>query len=300
MLDPSTMADLAPAAGSPFSATAPATLRMRLGALRLRVRAGLGRGVLPNALVIGAAKGGTTSVHRWLSSHPEICGAQEKEVRYFNQNREKGPAWYAARFAPRRGERIRIEASPSYMWDPLVPLRVKSLLGAPKLIVLLREPVDRAWSHYWMSVRLGLHTISFAEALAREALWFGPAGAFPADGSVASAFYMHHSFLGKGVYAPQIQRWLSVFPRRCFHFIRSEDLFRAPGATLSQLLRFLDLPQLEMGDLRAHNAGHYPPLDPGLRHQLEPHFAESNARVEALTGIRWSASPPAPWSTPRP
>ena len=111
-----------------------ASLRHALWELRFRARVRFGRGALPNALVIGASKGGTTSVYRWRSRHPAVCVARIKEVRYFNSHIGQGPAWYAAQFAPKAGQTVLIEASPSYLWDPQVPGRVRSLLGEPKLV----------------------------------------------------------------------------------------------------------------------------------------------------------------------
>ena len=264
-----------------------AGLRHALWQLHFHARVALGRGALPNALVIGASKGGTTSVYRWLARHPQVCASRVKEVRYFNGHYEKGPRWYAAQFAPKPGQRVLMEASPSYLWDPGVPERVRSLLGTPKLVVLLREPVDRAWSQYWMRVRRSGETASFPEVIRREAEAFGLAGQMPLHGSVDGLRYGRNSYLGKGLYGPQIERWLSLFPRECFHFIRSEDLFHAPARAMSELLQFLELPSAAMDDFGAHNAGRYPPLDPALRRELTVHFAESNARVEQLTGISW-------------
>src|SRR3954452_566823 len=184
----------------PIRAAAPPLARLRhaLWDLKFRVRVALGRGALPNSLIIGASKGGTTSVYHWLSRHPAVCVSRIKEVRYFNGHYDRGPVWYAAQFEPKRAQKVLVEASPSYLWDPDVPERVRSLLGEPKLIVLLREPVERAWSQYWMKVRRGGEG-SFDEALQREAECFGLAGQMPPDGSVPRLRYGRHSYLGKGL-----------------------------------------------------------------------------------------------------
>jgi hypothetical protein len=255
--------------------------------LKFEARAMLRRGALPNALIIGASKGGTTSLYHWLAQHPEVAPSRIKEVRYFNGHFEKGPRWYAAQFAPSRGERVLVEASPSYLWDPHVPARVRASLGAPKLVAALREPVDRAWSQYWMRVRRGETDAPFETVLAHEAARLGAAGQMADDGSVSALDYGFHSYLGKGLYAPQLERWLSVFPRESVHFIRSEDLFEAPERVLGGLLDFLGLPRAAIPDLRPRNAGEYPPLDPGLRRELAPLFAASNRRVAELAGISW-------------
>jgi hypothetical protein len=269
------------------AARSPAMLRKVLWRLRFQARVALGRGALPNALVIGASKGGTTSIYHWLAQHPRVCASRIKEVRYFNGHYANGPRWYAAQFAPGRRQTVRLEASPSYLWDPHAPARVRALLVAPKLVALLREPVDRAWSQYWMRVRRGETAASFEALLAEESARFGPAGQMPDDGAVAALDYGRQSYLGKGLYAPQIERWLPLFPRESFHFIRSEDLFEAPRRVCGALLDFLGLPSTAIPDLTRRNAGDYPPLDPALRRALEPLFAASNARVTALTGISW-------------
>src|SRR4051812_26858624 len=255
-VDPSRTAAPAPASGGRAGAPAPlARLIRALWELKFLARVGLGRGALPNALVIGASKGGTTSVYHWLSRHPAVCVSRVKEVRYFNGHYEQGPAWYAAQFAPKPGQKVLLEASPSYLWDPDVPERVHSLLGEPKLIALLREPVERAWSQYWMKVRRGEEKGSFEDVLRREAEWVGAARQMAAGGSVRGLCYGRYSYPGKGLYAPQIERWLSVFPRECFHFIRSEDLFRDPAEAMSMLLRFLGLPPMKLDGLEPFNAG---------------------------------------------
>lgn len=255
--------------------------------LWIRARAALTRGQLPNALVIGASKGGTTSLHDWLSRHPAICTSRVKEVRYFSSHYDKSLDWYAAHFAPKRGETVRLESSPNYLWDANVPRRVRERLGTPKLIVLLREPIDRAYSQYAMRLRLGMVEGSFEEVLAREEARFGAAGQMPEDGSVHFLDYARYSYLGKSLYAPQVERWLSVFPLESFMFIRSEDVFAHPAAVMDALLRFLDVPAFSFPHLPARNVGTYQPVGKEMRCTLQPLFEASNGRIEVLTGIHW-------------
>lgn len=266
----------------------PALLLRKARSLRFWMRVWLGIGALPNTLIVGAAKAGTTSLFDWLSQHPDVSPSRIKEVKYFDHNYSRGPSWYRAQFAPRRRHRAILEASPSYLWNRPVPERVRALLGSPKLIVLLRDPVDRAYSHYAMKVKQGFETLPFAAALEAEAGRLAALEVRAAAGE--EAFLGPHerfAYVAESLYAEQVARWLAVFPRENFLFIRSEDLFRDPRRELARTLEFLDLPPFDFPDVAPRNVGTYAPLDPALRARLERRFAASNARLAELAGIAW-------------
>ena len=252
----------------------PMILRRKAGSLRFWLRVWLRIGSLPNALIIGAAKAGSTSLFDWLSQHPDVASSRIKETEYFDRKFGHGPHWYRAQFAPRRRHKVILEASPSYLGSRAAPERVRALLGTPKLIVLLRDPVDRAYSHHAMKVRHGLETLPFEEALEAEPERFG--------------------YIAGSHYAEQIEHWLSVFPRKNFLFIRAEDLFRDPRAQLARALRFLDLAPYAFPNLAAKNVGSCAPLTPELRARLDEHFAQPNRRLAELTGISWPPDQAAP------
>lgn len=260
--------------------------------LRFWVRVWLGIGALPNTLIVGAAKAGTTSLFDWLSQHPDVAPSRIKEVKYFDHNYSRGPNWYRAQFAPRRRHKVILEASPSYLWNRPVPERVRALLGSPKIIALLREPVDRAYSHYAMKVKQGFETLSFEEALAAEPERLAGLAERAAAGE--EAFLGPHerfAYVAESLYAEQVERWLAVFPRESLLFIRSEDLFRDPQREMARTLDFLGLAPFDFCDLRPKNVGSYAPLTPELRARLEGRFAASNARLAQLTGIAWPPEP---------
>ena len=270
------------------SPSLPALLRRKANSLRFWTRVWLRRGALPNTLIIGAAKAGTTSLFDWLSQHPEVSASRIKEVKFFDHNWSRGPAWYRAQFAPRRRHKVILEASPNYLWNRPVPERARDLLGAPKLIVLLREPVDRAYSHHAMKVRQGMETRGFEEALEAERERLAPyAGRAEAGDEAALGRFERFAYAAESRYADQLERWLAVFARENFLFIRAEDLFRDPRAELARTLEFLGLSTFQFPDLVPQNVGAYPPLDPALRARLEARFAEPNRRLAELTGIGW-------------
>ena len=123
---------------------------------------------LPDFLVIGAQKAGTTALYAYLRWHPSIAGPFWKEVSFFDRHWARGEAWYRGQFPLRSSGKLVGEASPSYVFHPLAPERVFSLVPDVKLVVLLREPGDRAYSQYQHAVALGRETLSFEDALAAE------------------------------------------------------------------------------------------------------------------------------------
>ena len=271
------------------SPSLPALVRRKASSLRFWTRVWLRRGALPNTLIIGAAKAGTTSLFDWLSQHPEVSPSRIKEVKFFDHNWSRGPAWYRAQFSPRRRRhRVILEASPNYLWNAPVPERVRELLGAPKLIVLLRNPVDRAYSHHAMKVRQGTETRGFEEALEAEQARLAPFAERAAAGEeTILGAYERFAYASESLYADQIERWLSIFPRENFLFLRAEDLFREPRRELGKTLEFLGLPPFGFPELEPKNVGTYAPLDPLVRKRLATRFAEPNMRLAELTGIYW-------------
>src|SRR6187200_1451927 len=123
---------------------------------------------LPDFLVIGAQKAGTTALYAYLRWHPGITGPSWKEVSFFDRHWWRGEAWYRGQFPLRAGGRLVGEASPSYLFHPLAPERARSLVPDAKLIALVRNPVDRAYSQYQHAVALGREPLSFEDALAAE------------------------------------------------------------------------------------------------------------------------------------
>jgi len=235
---------------------------------------------LPHYLIIGTQKGGTTSLHADLARHPAVAPALRKEPHFFDVHWSRGPMWYRAHFPRQSTGRISGEATPSYLFLPQVPARVRQLLPEVKLIVMLRHPVDRAWSHYHHERQRGHETLSFEEAIESE----------PQRIQQNNHHLRHFSYLARGRYAVQIERWLQHFPREQMLVIRSEDYRDRPATVWAQVLTFLQLPAFEMVSRTMRNVGTYRQKMPAtLRDRLQSHFKNDNEALYALLGrdMQW-------------
>jgi len=256
---------------------------------------------LPDFLVIGAEKCGTTSLYRYLVRHPDVVRASTKEPHFFDYHWDEGPAWYRAHFplAVRRtlarrlfGVELRIgEASPDYIFHPHAPERVRRLLPRVKLIALLRNPIDRAFSHYQQQVRKRRDSLSFEQAIAAEPERVdGELERLVAD--ERHAVHPHvtrFSYLARGRYAEQLERWLGCFDRSRLLVIQSEALFATPRAELARVHAFLALPGAgrapDVTDFANENPGEYEAaIRPDTRRRLAEYFAPHNRRLYALLG----------------
>jgi hypothetical protein len=247
----------------------------------------LGRGRLPNALIVGAAKSGTSSLYAYLAQHPAVCVPKVKELRFFDNQWDKGARWYAACFEPRAGQSVVLEATPNYFPHPLAPERVRALLPEAKLIFLLREPVSRAYSHHQYRLARGEEALRFSEALEQEEERLVGAEDVQRQGGVFKPFNLH-SYRTTSNYAALLERWLALFPRDQLLFLKAEDLFDRPAAVTGQVLDFLGLPARSGLDLRPRNQLDYAPLPDAQARALRGSFAASNRRVAELTGIDWA------------
>jgi hypothetical protein len=253
-------------------------------AAELRVRMRQHRS-LPDAVIIGAQKCGTSSLQGYLVQHPGVVSPLRKEVHFFDLNYGRGAAWYRAHFG-REGEAgINLDASPYYLFHPAVPARMHALLPAAKLVVLLRDPVRRAYSHYWHERARGRETLEFEDAIAAEPQRISAAEAGLADGSIArSADHQRFSYLARGRYAQQLERWLALYRREQLHVVRFEDLVKEPLGGLNETLAFLGLPAASRVDLEARNTRRYPPLPEATAQRLREYFEPHNRHLERLLG----------------
>jgi hypothetical protein len=268
---------------------------IRTGALRM----------LPHYLIIGAQRAGTTSLYLYLTQHPSVAPVViGKGVHYFDVDFAKGPVWYrghfplmARRYLSRVGRDrplITGEGSPYYLFHPLVPKRVAALLPDVRLIVLLRDPVSRAYSHYQHFVERGLETLpTFEQALDAEPKRLeGELDKLRRDPLYRAYNYQHYSYAARGLYMNQLQRWASLFPRDRILILQSETFFADPAAGYQRVLDFLDLPRRPLAKYKAFNAGTYDGMAPATRQRLRDLFAEPNRRLYAFLGqdLGWGSN----------
>jgi hypothetical protein len=251
--------------------------------------------ILPDFLIIGTQRGGTTSLYKYLVQHPSLAHALTKELRFFDLHYDRGIDWYRSRFPTkrhreqtrrRRGiDMVVGEASPDYMFHPHVPTRVSAVLPDVRLIVLLRNPVDRAYSHYWHQAKRGHEDLSFEEAVDREEERLaGELDRMLADPRYVSYERHHHSYLARGLYAKQLATWFERFPREQLLIERSEDFFADPGSVFHRVQDFLGLPAWDLEGYDTFNAFTEGSLDPSTRARLVEHFRGPNHELRRLVG----------------
>jgi hypothetical protein len=195
---------------------------------------------LPNFLIIGAQKAGTTALYAYLRRHPQITGPSWKEVSFFDRHYARGEAWYRGNFPNAlRARGLVGEASPSYLFHPLAPERVAAMVPEAKLVALVRNPVDRAFSHYQHEVALGREPLSFEDALeAEDERLRGEEERMRADPVYFSRPWWDYTYRARGRYAEQLERWFAVFPREQLLIVPNEDLDAEPERTHARVLEF--------------------------------------------------------------
>jgi hypothetical protein len=243
--------------------------------------------LLPDFLIIGAKRAGTSSLYTYLRRNVHVGRPSRKEIHYFDFNYHRGPDWYRCNFptvldklaaeARYLGRFVTGESTPYYLFHPLVPGRVRETVPNVKLIALLRNPVDRAYSHYHLQCRYGNERLSFEEAIARESERID-------DREEPNLAHRNFSYLARGVYVDQLERWFALFPCEQILVLRSEDLFEEPIATMHAASDFLGVRRRRDAAPRPYNAASYPDLAPETRAFLGEYYREPNRRLYELLG----------------
>jgi hypothetical protein len=245
----------------------------------------------PDFLIIGTQKGGTTSLYAWLEAHPNLLGAYRKEVKYFDCNYPLGPRWYRSHFPDRaalhRQRALTGEASPYYMYHPAAAGRIRRDLPGVRMIALLRDPVERAYSDYQHMFRSGRETLGFDQALEAEAQRLqGEAEKICRDPRYSVYQHMHFSYQARGRYVEQLTRLFDLFPREQVLVLRSEDLFAEPASVFARVLRFLGLPDWQAARFQTLNRGEYSGMPAPIRARLAGYFKPYNRQLEDLLGMK--------------
>lgn len=255
--------------------------------------------LLPGFIIVGAERCGTTSMFAVLRQHPAVFNGTlpRKEVHYFDNKYGRGLAWYRchfpltmrARLAARgAGAPVAFEATANYMFHPLAPERIHSDLPGVRLLVMVRDPVERAYSAHAHQVGFGYETEPFERALELEdSRLEGEAERIAAEPGYESFAFDHHTYRSRGYYADQLDRLASIFGRDRVHVVDSGDFFGDPGPCYERVLDFLGLSHHGWPAFTPQNARPRAPMPDSLRAELEEHFRPHDER---LTG--WLGSEP--------
>jgi len=234
---------------------------------------------------MGVQRGGTTSLYNYLMDHPDIEKGLKKETYFFSDHFHRGFEWYQELFP----EGISGEATPYYAIHPLVPARIRAMLPNVKLIMLLRDPVERAWSHYKYEVAQKCELLSFEEALDEEERRIrGEESKIKANPLYKSPSLFCHSYLKKGRYVEQLERWLNVFPAEQMLILKSEDLFihhKIADQAYQSVLDFIGVEPHKLKRYRRHNATeHISEMNPLTREMLNAYYRPYNEQLYTLLG----------------
>jgi len=261
---------------------------------------------VPDFLIIGTKRGGTTSLWNYLLEHPlvprQFPAWNTKSSHYFEENWHRGQRWYLGHF-PTRNQRRRLEkrhggsvrageASPLYSFHPLAPDRVKAVLPNTRLICLLRDPVDRAFSHWKERRTNGVETLDFADALsAEEARIDGEYAHMLADENYFSEAWDWYSYRTRGRYLEHLEPWLDRFDRSQLLILRSEDLYLDTPGTYRRVTDFLGLPPWELRRYEVFNDRKSAEMPEQIRRELTEYYAPLNQQLEERLGMTlgWSS-----------
>jgi hypothetical protein len=231
-------------------------------------------GAMPDFLIIGAKKCGTTFLYDLMSRHPYVELAAKKELHYFDIFfEEEGIEWYRRSFPGPRwkyGRRIITGEATPYLDNSRVPRRMAKVLPQARLIALLRDPVQRAYSDYQQVRRKGREPLAFEEAIEAE----------------KRQKKVRRGYLARGVYVDHLLRWSRFFAEEQMLVLKSEDFFEHTQENLERVLEFLDLPRWEAEASEKRNKGEYEAtMDPATRQRLEEYFEPYNERLYEHLGV---------------
>jgi hypothetical protein len=173
------------------------------------------------------------------------------------------------------------EATPYYIFHPLACERVRLELPSVKLIILIRNPIDRALSHYHHEVKSGFESLSFRQAvLEEENRISGERERIVNDQPYRSFAYQHFTYIKRGLYLEQISKWEDHFSQDQILILVSEEFFSNPASTLDLVCNFLEIKNYKPSSLGRYNDGQYPPMDTGTRQMLRDYYKPHNQRLE--------------------
>ena len=278
----------------------PTSVRRSVRSVRMVVRRSTPAArILPHFLVLGAQRCGTSSLYKYLGRHPRIAPSLRKEVGYFTSSYGEDLTWYLAHFPlearakamERVGqELLAFEATPDYLVHPLAPARAKALLPDATFVVLLRDPVERAYSHYLHMRRLGFETRTFEQAIEEEPSTVATDLAqIHLDAGHNPKQFHRYSYGARSRYVEQLERWMDHYPPDRFLVLDSTELYADPASTYREILRFLGVARWSPKEFSNHSyvgspAPPAPSMDPGFRRRLSERFGEANQGLAELVG----------------
>lgn len=247
--------------------------------------------VLPDFIIIGTMKGGTTSMFQYLAQHPQVHPPFRKEIKFFDIHYPKGLGWYRSHFPlwfKTKEGALTGEATPYYLFHPLAAARMARVLPAVKLIIMLRNPVDRTYSHYNHMRRVGREPLTFDKAIAAEPERLaGEAEKIISDPNYSTFMHGHYSYLARSRYVEQLPPWLNAFPHEQILILPSEEQTASPAAAFQKVLDFLSLETWRPENFDIFKRGNYGKMPAATRKKLVTYFRPYNQQLYDLLGMKF-------------
>jgi hypothetical protein len=251
--------------------------------------------MLPSVVVVGAQRCGTTTLYRLLRDHPQVVRpAFRKGIGYFDLEFERGERWYRGHFpvervaavrTVRHGPPVTFEISGYYLFHPLAAERMAASLPGVRVVAMVRDPCERAYSAYRHEYARGFEHETFEDALDLEPQRLaGEVERMVADPTYRSHSHRHHAYVGRSQYAPQLQRMAAAVGRDRVLTLDADRFFADPGREFAHLVDWLGLTPWTPSDVGVFNARPGKPMSPALRRRLMTSFEESDSQMHEFLG----------------
>ena len=242
----------------------------------------------PDFLLIGAMKAGTTSLFDYICQHPRILPPEQKELHYYDRTIYDGDTLddYLRRFPSKAEDQLSGEATPYYLRHPHCPAWIKRDFPDVRLMAILRNPTDRAYSHYNQRFTKGKEHRDFQQIIAEEddavrAEW----QAVCDDPELAPRVSKQNSYLSRSRYAEQLEAWFECFPREQMLVLFSEELSAQPEQEMKRVFDHLGIDSVSVDTAQRRNVRKYDPMPAETRALLDSYFAQDRARLADMLGI---------------
>ena len=236
--------------------------------------------VLPDFIIVGTVRSGSTSLYYNICEHPSVLSAAYDEIGFFDSNYHLGINWYRSMFPTikemenverKTGFAITGEDTPFYFWKEEAAKRIFEMNSNSKIIGIFRNPVDRAYSNYNLAIRSKTEKLTFEEAIDEEI-------GFLKKHSFRESVDNKRSYLAKGIYENQIKIWFELFPREQIHLLSTEDMQKNPEKTLQKTFRFLEIPDYIIKNPQKQKAVEYKKMNNETREKLVDFYKQHNER----------------------
>ena len=236
--------------------------------------------VLPDFIISGTVRSGTTSLYYNICEHPSVLPASYDEIGFFDSNYHLGINWYRSMFPTEKEMKqvkketnfaITGEDTPFYFWKKEAAERIFQDIPNSKIIIIFRNPVDRAYSNYNLGIRKKTESLSFEDAIDEEMN-------FLKTHSFRDAVDRRRSYLSKGLYENQIKIWLDNFPREQIHILCTEDMKKNPKESLLKIFQFLGIPNYTLKNPQKQKLAEYKKVDDKTREKLLTFYEPYNQK----------------------